>query len=170
MFRVRHAMSRTHRNLDHHAFGDRILAGKPAKIAPHEFVLDAIAPLSPMTRRMFGCLAVYIEDKIVLILRDKKTSRADNGVWLATTAEHHQSLQRDFPRMRSIRLLGKKVTNWQVLPVDAPDFEEAALRACKLILARDARIGRVPNSRDPRPHLKTSTQRARRRRAAKPQQ
>jgi hypothetical protein len=29
--------------------------------------------------------------------------------------------------MRSIQVLGKRVTGWQVLPVDAPDFESAAL-------------------------------------------
>jgi hypothetical protein len=49
--------------------------------------------------------------------------------------------------MRSIRVLGKKVTGWQVLPADAPDFEEAALRACEFILAGDLRIGKVPASR-----------------------
>ena len=46
---------------------------------------------------MFGCLAVYVAEKIVLILRDKRTETADNGVWLATTEEHHQSLRREFP-------------------------------------------------------------------------
>jgi hypothetical protein len=39
------------------------------------------------------------------------------------------------------------VTHWQVLPADAPDFEEAALRACELVVARDTRIGKVPKSR-----------------------
>ena len=96
---------------------------------------------------MFGCLAIYVEDKIVLILRDKRDQTADNGVWLATTEEHHQSLRREFPNMRSIQVLGKKVTGWQVLPTDAEDFEEAALRACELILARDPRIGKVPGRR-----------------------
>ena len=90
---------------------------------------------------MFGCLAVYVGEKIVLILRDKPARPADNGVWLATTKEHHQSLRREFPNMRSIQLLGKKVTGWQVLPADARDFEEAALRACELILNGDPRIG-----------------------------
>jgi hypothetical protein len=52
---------------------------KPRKIVPYEFVLDAIALLSPRTRSMFGCLAVYIDDKIVLILRDKGDGSADNG-------------------------------------------------------------------------------------------
>jgi len=96
---------------------------------------------------MFGCLAVYIKDKIVVILRDKRDPAEDNGVWLATTREHHESLRREFPNMRSIQLFGKEVTDWQVLPVDAPDFEETALRACELIAARDSRIGKVPRSR-----------------------
>ena len=64
---------------------------------------------------MFGCLAVYVGDKIVLILRDRSDETDDNGVWLATTEEHHQSLRREFSNMRSIRLFGKEVTGWQVL-------------------------------------------------------
>jgi hypothetical protein len=117
------------------------------KPVPHDFVLEALAALSPATRPMFGCLAVYVEDKIVLILRDKPNPAADNGVWLATTKDHHESLRREFPNMRSIEVLGKKVTGWQVLPADAPDFEEAALHACELVVARDPRIGKVPASR-----------------------
>ena len=83
----------------------------------------------------------------MLFLRDKQTSIVDNGVWLATTHEHHESLRREFPNMRSIQVLGNSVTGWQVLPVDAADFEQSALRACELILARDPRIGKVPGAR-----------------------
>jgi hypothetical protein len=120
---------------------------KRHKPAPHQFVLDAIASLSPVTRPMFGCLAVYVGDKIVLILRDKQDAAADNGVWLATTVQHHESLRREFPNMRSIHVLGKKLTGWQVLPVEAADFEQAALRAADLVIAGDPRIGKVPKSR-----------------------
>jgi len=120
---------------------------KRRKPVPNAFVLDAIASLSPYTRPMFGCLAVYVKDKIVLILRDKLTSTGDNGVWLATTEEHHESLQREFPHMRSIQVLGKPVTGWQVLPTDAPDFETSALHACELVLAGDPRIGKAPGTR-----------------------
>ncbi len=130
------------------------LAVKQRKTAPHEFVLEAIAPLSPKTRAMFGCLAVYVGEKIVLVLRDKAGETADNGVWLATTQEHHETLRREFPNMRSIQVLGKKVTGWQVLPADAVDFEEAALRACELIMARDPRIGKTPKRRAARVHDK----------------
>ena len=140
-------MSKAHRTSSRHPLDSAILAARPRKIAPHEFVLDALTPIAPTTRPMFGCLAIYVEDKIVLILRDRHDSPEDNGVWLATRAEHHQSLQREFPRMRSIQLFGRNVTHWQVLPADAPNFEEAALRACDLILARDPRIGKVPKRR-----------------------
>jgi hypothetical protein len=122
-------------------------AGKQRKRNPHEFVLSALAAVSSRTRSMFGCLAIYVEAKIVLILRDKHNDTADNGVWLATTEEHHESLRREFPNMRSIQIFRKRVTGWQVLPADAPDFEEAALRACELVLSGDPRIGKVPKAK-----------------------
>lgn len=138
-------MSKARRNT-HFPLDGTLFAAKQRKVIPHEFVLDAIVALSPETRPMFGCLAVYVEDKIVLILRDKPKETQDNGVWLATTKEHHESLRREFPNMRSIQVLGKDVTGWQVLPAEAPDFEEAALRACDLIATRDPRIGKVPGA------------------------
>ena|SRR5229473_2762339 len=99
-------MSKPRRNTASLPPDDILFAIKQRKPVPHEFVLDAIAPLSPRTRAMFGCLAIYVEDKIVLILRDKRDHTADNGVWLATTEKHHQSLRREFPNMRSIQVLG----------------------------------------------------------------
>jgi hypothetical protein len=50
---------------------DASLVPKQRKPIPHAFVLDAISTLSQYTRPMFGCLAIYIKDKIVLIPRDK---------------------------------------------------------------------------------------------------
>jgi hypothetical protein len=126
---------------------EEIFPVKPRKAVPYEFVLDALAQIQIETRPMFGCLAVYVGNKIVLMLREKQKQREDNGVWLATTEDHHKSLRRELPSMRSIQLFGNVVTGWQVLPADAADFEEAAIRACELIIARDPRIGKVPKSR-----------------------
>jgi hypothetical protein len=140
-------MLKSRRNTSSLSLHDALFAVKPRKAVPFEFVLDALSALSPYTRPLFGCLAVYIQDKIVLVLRDKRTSRDDNGVWLATAHEYHESLRLEFPHMRSIKVLGKQVTGWQVLPADEPDFEEAAMRACELILAKDPRIGKVPGAR-----------------------
>jgi hypothetical protein len=63
----------------------------------------------------------------------------------------------DFPHMRSIPVLGADITGWQILPAESPDFEEAALRACELILARDPRIGKTPK---PKTRNKTSAAKA----------
>ncbi|MGB6487132.1 MAG: hypothetical protein WBE91_09650 [Steroidobacteraceae bacterium] len=146
-------MSKAGRKPNRHPFDDAILSAKRGKPGPYEFVLDELAPLLPMTRPMFGCVAVYVEDKILLILREKRKSAADNGVWLATTVAHHESLRQEFPQMRSIRVFGKEPTQWQLLPADDSDFEAAAMRACKLILARDPRIGKVPKRRSIRAHM-----------------
>jgi hypothetical protein len=126
---------------------DALVTSKVRRSVPFEFVLDALTPLEPRTHPMFGCLAVYVGEKIVLMLRNKATEMQDNGVWIATTEEHHASLRREFPKMRSIQLFGGKISGWQVLPVDAPDFETAALRASELVLQQDPRIGKVPNAR-----------------------
>ena len=126
---------------------ERAFPFKRRKTVPHQFVLDALAELDIRTNPMFGCLAVYVGEKIVLVLRDKREPSADNGVWLATTHEHHDSLRREFPSMRSIQVFGKNVTGWQVLPSDATDFEEAAMRACELTIAGDERLGKIPASR-----------------------
>jgi hypothetical protein len=126
---------------------------------PHAFVLDALDGAAIETQPLFGSLAIYLGEKIVMVLRERKDD-PDNGVWLATTEEHHRSLRREFPSMRSISILGKAVTGWQVLPVDADDFEEAALHACELVLKRDPRIGKVPKPR--RSRAQHSAKRARR--------
>jgi len=120
---------------------------KSKKSIPFDFVFEELERLQPYTKPMFGCYGVYVGDKIVFILRQKDTFLADNGIWLATTGEHHASLQKDFPNMRSIEGFGPGPTGWQVLPADADDFEESALLACKLILQDDPRIGKIPKGR-----------------------
>src|SRR5271156_4989260 len=59
---------------------DRIFPAKRRKALPYAFVLEALAPLAIETRSMFGCLAVYVGDRIVLLLRDRPNEIADNGV------------------------------------------------------------------------------------------
>ncbi len=120
---------------------------KPRKSIPYPFVLEELAPLEPRTKAMFGCHAVYIKERIIFILRERENSPKDNGVWIATHEDHHASLLKEFPNMRSIEIFRTKETHWQVLPADAPDFESAAMRACELVLARDPRIGKIPKSR-----------------------
>src|ERR1700761_7176396 len=101
---------------------------KAKKSRPFEFVFEGLGSLPITTRPMFGCLAIYVGERIVMMLRDKKTELEDNGVWIAMTPEHQASLRQEFPNMRAIGLLGGKITGWQNLPASAPDFEGAAMR------------------------------------------
>ena len=121
---------------------------KPAKKVPFGFVLDELASLSPTTRPMFGCTAVYVGEKIVLILRDKDDG--DSGVWVATARAHHDALRGEIPSLRSIAIFGPGESNWQNLPADDPRFEDDVLWVCASILAGDERIGRVPAAKKKR--------------------
>lgn len=110
---------------------------------PFAFVLENLSRIDFIVKAFFGCHSIYVGDKIVLTLRQKKAHPKDNGVWVATSTEHHESLQKIFPNMRGIGVFGK-AGNWQILPLDAPDFEESVNKICELVIKNDPRIGKVP--------------------------
>jgi hypothetical protein len=123
------------------------------KSAPFPFILDALTPLEPEVRPMFSGFAVYVGDKIVLMLRDSLKHPEDNGVWLVfseTANLADPGIRREFPSLRLIGLLGGKIAHWRLIPADSPTFESEAEHACELLLKHDARFGRVPQSRQTR--------------------
>ncbi|HTJ29113.1 MAG TPA: hypothetical protein VL346_01345 [Acidobacteriaceae bacterium] len=126
-------------------------AHKPKrKSPPYPFVLEALAPLEPEVKPMFSGFAVYIGDKIVLMLRDSPKQPKDNGLWLVfseTADPADPAHRREFPSLRKIAILGDIIRHWLLLPSDSPAFETEALHACDLILRRDPLIGRIPESR-----------------------
>lgn len=117
-----------------------------SKNIPFSFILDYLMPMQPRIRPMFGAHAVYVEEKIVFIVRDRDSHTDCNGVWLATSHEHHESLKKEFPNMHSVYVLsdGKGETGWQMLHAEADDFESSVIRACELVLHGDPRIGKIP--------------------------
>lgn len=120
---------------------------KIKKPLPFEFVFDELSGVDYRVKAMFGAHAVYSGDKILFILREKDSHLEDNGIWIATLHEHHPSLRKDFPSMRSIFMFGPGPTTWQNLPVDSDGFEESAMKLCKFIRQGDVRIGKVPASK-----------------------
>ncbi|MBK5284287.1 MAG: hypothetical protein JJE25_02705 [Bacteroidia bacterium] len=123
----------------------------PSKI-PFEFVIESLTSLNPRVKPMFGSFAVYVGEKIMLVLRDRERHEEAKGVWLATSKEHHASLKKDFPSMCSVYILsdGKTETEWQMLPLSSDDFESTVNKACEFILRGDTRIGRIPKPRKKR--------------------
>jgi hypothetical protein len=132
---------------------------KKGKPIAFDFVIEQLERLNPVVKPMFGCHAIYVKNKIVLILRKKDADDPDNGVWLATTPEHHASLKKDFPSMRSIELFGKKETSWQILPSDADDFEESVMKACEFIFKQDPRIGKIPKEKKKKSAARSTSKR-----------
>ena len=113
---------------------------------PFEFVLEQLRHLNPVVKPMFGCHAIYIEEKIMLVLR-KKESDYDNGVWIASAVNHYAALRKILPSLRAISIFGTGRSGWQNIPEDNDRFEEEAMMACDLILKLDPRIGKVPSSK-----------------------
>jgi hypothetical protein len=121
------------------------------KNIPFDFVFDYLLPIEVRVKPMFGLFAIYAGEKIVLMLRQKTKHQEMNGVWIATTKEHHKSLKKDFPSLQSIPLFSKDSideTQWQLLPVDSEDFENAVIKVCEFIKHNDQRIGRIPKPRN----------------------
>ncbi len=119
------------------------------------FLLEHLDSLQPLVRPMFGCHAIYVDGVLVLTTRDKEKSDNDDGVWIATTREHHEGLRQLLPSMRSIGVLGQGETNWQIIPKDSSTFEEEVATVCDLIVKRDPRIGSASNQRKSRPRKTT---------------
>lgn len=131
------------------------------KKAPFAFALEELDALSPMIKPMFGGLAVYVGEKLVLFLYDREKWPDFKGVSLATTPEHYSSLAQEFSSKRYAepQKIGKHP--WLLIPASAPDFEEQVLKACEMILNGDPRIGRAPEAKKLKPARKET--RARRR-------
>lgn len=113
--------------------------------SPFQFVLDELRQIRPVVRRMFGFTYVYLDEKLLLSLRESARQPQYNGVWLYTEVVHVESLRAEFPLLprRCFWKSGKSGSGWVILPAKLEDFEEYAFRACELILRGDRRIGRV---------------------------
>ena len=119
---------------------------------PFQFVLDELSPLRPEIRRVFGFTYVYLDERLLLSLRDSASQPRYNGVWLYTQIEHLESLRREFSQLprRCFWRSKKSGSGWVILNSALEDFEEYAFKACELILRGDQRIGRVSRRRGAR--------------------
>ena len=129
-------------------------AGKPAKrkSPPYPFLLEALEPLAPEVRRLFSGYAVYVQNKLLFMLLDSPKTPQDNGLWvvfadITQASLEPGSLRLAFPSIRPIAIFDGKIQHWLVIPADSPRFEQDSLLACDFALARDPRLGRIPDSR-----------------------
>lgn len=116
------------------------------KIA-YDFVVEALYSRQPRIKPMFGAHGLYIDNKIICILRNKESYPRDNGLWIASPAENHANLKETIPGMRKIEMFGDHAGDWLLIPDDDEDFEARANRFCELVLLGDPRIGKVSKAK-----------------------
>jgi hypothetical protein len=128
----------------------------PKKSPAFAFVLEELeaSRIAPALRcrPMFGCHSVYIGERLVFILRRKLgATHRDDGMWVAIFAEHRASLLQSFPTLRPVEMFQREGRNafsdWLNLPESEDGFERDALEFCRLAIAGDARIGKIPKAR-----------------------
>jgi hypothetical protein len=114
-----------------------------ARVVPYDFVFDYL-PRNVVVRPMFGMYYIYLNKKIMLILRKASKNLDMNGIWVATSKEHHKSLERDIPALTDFLLDNGEMhdSDWRLLKHDHDDFESAAIQLCELITHGDRRIGK----------------------------
>ena len=120
---------------------------KYADRIPFAFLLDHILRDDIAIKPMFGCFALYAGGKLSLFLVDRDEplvkpdgETMDNGVHVATTVEHVDSLKQDFVDAEFRMLKGGKV--WMLIPSGHARFEDNVIRTCEMIDSHDPRIGR----------------------------
>lgn len=89
-------------------------------------------------RKMFGCDAAYLDDRLYLVVADR--DEPWNGVMVCTSHERQAALMADIPSLNPHPELGK----WLYLPQTDEAFEAIAAQLVDLALARDPRLGVVP--------------------------
>lgn len=117
--------------------------------ARFQFVLDELWPLRPVIKSAFGITYVYLDDRLLLGLRDAVKQPNTNGVWLFTFTEHVESLRREFSSLPRHCFWKSGDNAWVIIAAKREGFEENALHACELILNGDRRIGRVTRAMRP---------------------
>src|ERR1700751_2286095 len=95
-----------------------------ARVIPYDFVFDYL-PRNVVVRPMFGMYYIYLNNKIMLILRRASKNLDMNGIWLATSKEHHPSLEHDVPALADFVLDNGEMhdSDWRLLRHDHDDFE-----------------------------------------------
>jgi hypothetical protein len=95
---------------------------------------------------MFGCQAVYLFGRLILVLAAKEEPW--NGLLVCTSREFHSTLICEYPGLQPHPILGK----WLYLSQTHDGFDETAQELVLQIVKNDPRIGVEPGvSRRRRP-------------------
>lgn len=116
-----------------------MLQEKPFRNHPHDWIVaDLRAEESYLEKPMFGALGCYFDGRLVLVLCEKAPPW--NGLLIPTFHNFQQSLMVDFPILIQHPILKK----WLYADDRHEEFEMAAEAIARKVLAKDPRIGVLP--------------------------
>ncbi len=112
------------------------------KTMPFDFLLDEL-PKGIIIKPAIGMFYVYFDGRIVLIFRKTAKNPQHNGIWISTQKQYHSSLKTAIPAITDFDLKEGFNTSWLLLSDQHDDFEDSAVGLCRLVAAKDGRIGKV---------------------------
>ena len=109
---------------------------------PYDFVLQYLYPLRPHKQKMLGGMGLFVEDKNVLLLREREDHPEFNGVFVATQPEYFDSLTSELHTSNMEFDIDGSYHSWIFISEDLEDFNDIVKKACELIKLADKRIGK----------------------------
>jgi hypothetical protein len=110
---------------------------------PYDFVLKELYPVRPKIKKMLGCYALMTGNKILIVLRDRGEQPEFNGVFVPTSPEYYEALEKEIHASRMEFDLDGAEYSWIFISEDLDDFEEKVKKACEMIKNGDERIGKI---------------------------
>jgi len=109
---------------------------------PFDFVLRYLYPVRPDIKKMLGCYGLFVNKKLLLLLRDRENQPEFNGIFVATKPEFFDMLQNEIHISQMNFDIDGATHTWIFLSEDLADFDEKVKKTCDLIKAGDERIGK----------------------------
>ncbi len=110
---------------------------------PYDFILKDLYPLRPTIKKMLGCYALMEGKKLLMLLRDREERPEFNGVFIATSPAHFETLQQEIHTSRMTFDLDGDENSWIFISEDLDSFKEKVKKACEMIKKGDERIGKL---------------------------
>jgi len=115
---------------------------KKPKTHPLLWVVESLMEEpSYLEKPMFGCLAIYLHGRLMLVLASGEEPW--DGLLIPTDHQHHDAIRDDFDYVVQHPVLKK----WLYLPEATEDFETAASDIVEIVRMNDQRFGVEPKER-----------------------
>jgi hypothetical protein len=109
---------------------------------PYNFILSLLYPARPTVRKMLGCYGLYVEGKLVMLLRDKENQPEFNGVFIATQPKFFDALSSELHSSNMEFDIDGAPHTWIFISEDLNDFSDKLKLAAELVKKGDERIGK----------------------------